>query len=178
MRKFIDLCKKPFLIASAVLTVVAMVALIVVCCLPHGNTYTYSTTAEGLYSIKVTAELGNNGKGKMTMVMSLGSQSQVETNEFEYAITNGEIFIKSEESGEFERMGKISSFDIVADTGDLGMTMTMKCGTNIALRTAAITLMVIGAVLTAACVTILVLDKKGKLGSKKKTTAPETTIAA
>ena len=41
LKKFVDLCKKPILIASAVIFAAFMVTIIVVSCLPHANKYSY-----------------------------------------------------------------------------------------------------------------------------------------
>lgn len=163
MRKLINLCKKPFLITSVVLTVVALVALIVVCCVPHGGTYTYSDTVAG-----VKYEMTSTFKGdKIAVNMKVDGKEydMGEQSEMAYKIKDGKLYMVYEGVMSPEPFGKINSFEFVCDSMFGEGTMTFKCNANIAIMIASAIVAGLGALMTAFCVTILVLDRKGKFNA-------------
>ena len=168
MRKS-GLVEKIALAIFVTITLASMVALILVCNLPYGKTYRFNVTIHGLGSVTETCTLADDG-GEVVMKIKMGTETRNETINFAYYVIEGNIsmFVTDEDSytpGEVIE-GKIDAFTMVL-TRD-GETETLYCKENINMRTAAIVVMVFGAVFSAGCLLLIVLGKRSKASGNNK----------
>ncbi len=114
MRKFINFCKKPLLIATASVFGLFLIMLIVVCAIPRGNKYEYNKTFFG-QSINMSFSFED---GKMVADTSgMTGEEDIQVSPVEYKIEKGILY--SIENGISEKVGKINSFKIVVDVNDI-----------------------------------------------------------
>ncbi len=210
MKKFINFCKKPLLIAFASLFGAFLIMLIVVCCVPHGNSYKYHRDIMGKsldfqFSFKNgkmvsdfgESELGGTPGTEGQDAKSMSTDYKIEKGIL-YEIVNGQqtkigkinsfkLVINIEESFEQARQdfpaelpigpnGETVTFDELVATFKemLGSEMEFTCATTIALRTTSIVMISVFGALTAVCVVLLILDKKGII--KYKENSNEETV--
>ena len=190
MKKFINLCKKPFLIASTSVFVLFFIALIVLVCLPRGNSYSYERDMT-VASIKMKMTFKGDKVTMDTYTNSLGEESnQTETGD--YRIEKGNLY--SVEDGKVVKVGDINAFKITINTDELmdimigadaeitaeeavqlkaymrliyGKEIVLVCGLTTALRTTSIVLMSVSGAVAVACLVLLILDKKGIIKYKE-----------
>ena len=169
MKKFINFCKKPLLIASCAIFFAFMVALIVVSCLPHGKTYTLEAKM-GIASLKEEIVLKNNDTVEINVYINDELMTDMGAKGT-YKIINKSLYVASD--GSTEKIGKINAYtididwaalmgeDVDAATLALLKDAKMTCKANVNFRTSAIVLMSFFGVVAVACGVVVVLDKKG-----------------
>lgn len=192
MKKFINLCKKPFLIASTSVFALFFIMLIVLWSLPHGNKYVYEKNiAMADTSIKMVFEF-KDGQIKATSQNYTNGQGQTIEESGEYKIEKGILY--DVEGNTFTKVGKINAFTIKIDVDELmdilgmadeemtvtdlnqlktymrliyGKEIVMVCSLTTALRTTAIVFASIFGTIAVACLVLLILDKKGIIKYKE-----------
>ena len=94
-------------------------------------------------------------------------------------IKKGELFVRGKGTKEWNKVGKINAYEIVAESEESGIKLrvVMECGLTKAIRTVSIVLMSVSGVLALASVAIVVLDKKGII-KVKETVAVEEIVEA
>ena len=121
MKKFVDLCKKPLLIASAALFVVFAVLLVVALVTPLGKTYSYKKTAE--YP-------GTETKVTYTQKFTIKSKEKLEvTSKYEMSDEVKDVFKKLGASdADIAKMeeGDTEEYDYVRDGNKLFLGYTQK----------------------------------------------------
>lgn len=162
LKKFVDLCKKPILIASAVIFAAFMVTIIVVSCLPHANKYSYKMELPG-GSVEMTMELKDGVATQTVVSKSIDGQENVETYTCTYRIEKGKLYLTSADSDVEELMGDINVYRIkIKGETELG-SMSIECVPAVNFRTTAIVFIVLSGVVLAGCITLRELDKRGKI---------------
>lgn len=168
MSKFLQLCKKPFLIASIVLFFASTIFLIVLYCIPHASKYTYKDSILG-QNIQVDMIFQNDDKLVINMYVT-GEENITNTLTANYYISNGKLYTREDNGSSMKEVGPINNFEAVFKMDAYGMTkITLVSETSVALRTTTIVLMCFFALVFAGCLTIFVLCKKGYFDSKEKT---------
>ena len=164
MEKFLKLNKKVLLPIFLGIFIIFTIALIIVCCVPHGKIYTYEIkNNDDLTLLSLTYKFKSNNVVEQTNYLNIGNGSNLETVQLEYKIEDGVFFLKQSNQETFDRIGKIDSFKIIVEDSGLSSEVSMKCNANIALRTASIVLMSVFGVFAVMSIILVVLDKKGKL---------------
>ncbi len=178
MKTFVNLCKKPLLIVSAVLTLAFLVLLIVSYTTPLGKNYVYSKTQDGVEG-KIEITLGDKYLMKYYLDGKEMDMSELYGDDGEgvdYVIKDGVIYVTFTEETYKElsdtvkeylakTMPKIEGYKIVGTMGTDEMVAV--CTANTAMQIVSIVLLVVSALALAGCVTVLVLDKKGIIKTEK-----------
>jgi len=177
MKKFVNLCKKPLLIATAVVFALFLILVIAVSCLPHGNKYVFEIGITG-YTQRVEYVLKGNGMLELKAYVNgvdkteemFGKETSVP-----YSIEKGVLYIKNPTTGESQKVGKINAYRIILDSeepdAEMAVGMKMTCPLTCGLRDASIAFIVLGGLGLAGCIVVLVLDKKGLIKYNKQTQA-------
>lgn len=187
MKKFINFCKKPLLIASSAVFAAFLIVLIVVSCLSHGKTYSLEMNM-GFATMKEEIVLKSNDVVEVNIYVNdelmpnMGARGT-------YKIANKTLYVTNSD-GETEKLGKIDAYkidlDLTALLGDEDVPETvlamvkdakMTCELNVNLRTTAIVFMSVFGVVAAACLVLFVLDKKGVIKYKEKSTEVNSTTS-
>ena len=163
MRKFINFIKKPLLIISAFLFIVATVGVIVVSTAKHGKTY-IADIDDSASEVIVTFK--DNDTLEIETFITF---SKSETDEFEYKITKRKLLIRSSSSDEWAYVGRVSSFELVMDyknpiTGKV-VVMEFECETNEFIQDLFVTFMVASGIVFVCSLAVAILDKLGLLNS-------------
>lgn len=164
MNKFLKFCQKPLLLITAIVFGVFTLGLIITSVVPYAaSTYTYSETAAGI-TIKSTVSFHGN---KVTMKSYVDGEEQ-ESTEGYFKIENGKLYVGSDENSLADSGAKVSAYKIVLEEGigDHKITVVYKNGLTNAMRVIDIVMMVISGLGLACSITLIVLNKKGKLGKK------------
>lgn len=174
MKKLIDFAKKPLLYIASSVFVLFTLILVVVSCLPRGNKYTYTMETAGV-SMEVTYIFDDDDE----LVIETYMLGEFDKEEGEYQIKKGELFVRGKGAKEWNKVGKINAYEIVAESEEDGIKLrvVMECGLTKAIRTVSIVLMSVSGVLALASVAIVVLDKKGIIKVKEAVAAEETVEA-
>lgn len=164
MNKFLLFCKKPLLIIASVVFGVFTLGLIITSVVPYARTaYTYSITMMG-QKANNTIELGE----KMTIKTYVNGNLEESSTMF-YKVESGKLYVGETEddlnSEENVAIAQINPYEIRAIDG----LIVYKNGFTNAMKIIDIIFMVISGLALAGSITLIVLDKKGKLKSKKVT---------
>lgn len=167
LKKFVDLCKKPILIASAVIFAAFMVTIIVVSCLPHANKYSYK-----MESLEGSMEMTMTFKGDIVTLEAVtkpvdGEAEVLSYEEYKYRIEKGKLYL-IDENGTEEYFGDINVYRFKGG-------VSIECVPAVNFRTTAIVFIVLSGVVLAGCITLRELDKRGKI--KYQTAKVEDTEA-
>lgn len=169
MKGLLKFSKTPLAIISSILFVAFMVVLMVVCLVPHGNTYTFNSKTEALghttetvyyYKFQNDKELEIKFEIKVDGEISEDLTINEPIKVF-YKIEDSKLLIAQTEDGLYNEVGKINSFEINGVNPTTSEKMTMTCNTSYVLRDLSIAFMVLGGVLLAGSLTLIILDKKG-----------------
>lgn len=160
LKKFVDLCKKPILIASAAIFAAFMVTIIVVSCLPHANKYSYKESIAGVTVEMTMTFKGDTATQKMSVSMA-GMEPEVETYEYKYRIEGGKLYLIDADGTE-EYSGLINVYRLKSDDPS-GPNIAIECVPAVNFRTSAIIFIVLSGVVLAGCITLRELDKRGKI---------------
>lgn len=97
------------------------------------------------------------------MTYKVDGEKMGDPMEMEYKIKDGKLYatVDGKIPEGSKEMFKINSFKITADGSDIAAT----CGLNMGIMIASAVVAGLGALMTAFCVTILVLDRKGKFNA-------------
>lgn len=159
LKKFVDLCKKPILIASAVIFAAFMVTIIVVSCLPHANKYSYKMELPG-GSMEMTMTFKGDTVTLEGVTKPVDGEAEVLSDEYKYRIEKGKLYLIVEDGTE-EYFGDINVYRFKG--GDNGITVSIECVPAVNFRTTAIVFIVLSGVVLAGCITLRELDKRGKI---------------
>lgn len=169
LKKFVDLCKKPILIASAVIFAAFMVTIIVVSCLPHANSYKMELPE---VSMEMTMTFKGDTVTLEAVTKPVDGEAEVSSDEYKYRIEKGKLYL-IDENGTEAYFGDINVYRFKG--GDDGITVSMECVPAVNFRTTAIVFIVLSGVVLAGCITLRELDKRGKI--KYQTAKVEDTEA-
>lgn len=174
MKKLIDFAKKPLLYIASSVFVLFTLILVVVSCLPRGNKYTYTMETAG-----VTVEVSYIFDDDDELEIETYVLGEYDKEEGEYQIKKGELFVRAKGASEWNKIGKINAYEIVAESEEAGIKLkvVMECALTKVIRTVSIVLMSVSGVLALACVAIIILDKKGIIKVKEAVAAEETVEA-
>ena len=174
MKKLIDFAKKPLLYIASSVFVLFTLILVVVSCLPRGNKYTYTMETAG-----VTVEVSYIFDDDDELEIETYVLGEYDKEEGEYQIKKGELFVRAKGASEWNKIGKINAYEIVAESEEAGIKLkvVMECALTKAIRTVSIVLMSVSGVFALACVAIIILDKKGIIKVKEAVAAEETVEA-
>lgn len=182
MKKFKNFCKKPLLIISSVVFAVFMIALIVVCAVPHGGKYVGKTiSTEGSDKYETRMEVTFKGDKYSTEMKFYKNGKELAADdvdfdvmpEMEYTIIDGKLFYGKVEKDDLsyklqeKTAAKINSFKISYDKG-LGLlgedetALELTCGANIAILVISAVFAVVGAAGLATSIVFIAKDKKKK----------------
>ena len=159
LKKFVDLCKKPILIASAVIFAAFMVTIIVVSCLPHANKYSYKMELPG-GSMEMTMTFKGDTVTQEVVTKPVDGEAEVLSYEYKYRIEKGKLYLIDEDGTE-EYSGDINVYRFKG--GEDGITVSIECVPAVNFRTTAIVFIVLSGVVLAGCITLRELDKRGKI---------------
>ncbi len=169
MRKFINFLKKPMRIIASVIFAFFAVIYIGVCTEENGEVYEASETFFGV-EFKVKATFKDD-----VLVLDYSAAGEFESLSVKYRVDDGQVYTYNEESKTWVEEGKIDAFNFEIDLyGDGSMKFNLECQENISVRTACIVMMVIFGIIDAACITVLILDKKGIIKLKSEAKVEET----
>lgn len=171
LKKFVDLCKKPILIASAAIFAAFMVTIIVVSCLPHANKYSYKMELPG-GSVEMTMTFKGDTVTQEVVTKPVDGEAEVLSYEYKYRIEEGKLYLIDEDGTE-EYSGDINVYRLKG--GEDGITVSIECVPAVNFRTTAIVFIVLSGVVLAGCITLRELDKRGKI--KYQTAKVEDTEA-
>lgn len=172
LKKFVDLCKKPILIASAAIFAAFMVTIIVVSCLPHANKYSYKGEWLGT-SMEMTMTFKGDTVTQEAVAKSVDGEAQVSSYEYKYRIEKGKLYLIDADGTE-EYSGLINVYRLKSDDPS-GPNIAIECVPAVNFRTTAIVFIVLSGVVLAGCITLRELDKRGKI--KYQTAKVEDTEA-
>lgn len=158
-KKFVDFCKKPILIASAVIFAVFLIAIIVVSCLPHANSYTYKLSI-GNVTGEVEIRLDGDKLIQEMRTIVDGEVTETDSMEYSYVIEDGNLYT-IDDYGTRELFGDINVYRIKDVEGGTGLAL--ECVPAVNFRTTAIVFIVLSGVVLAGCIAIKELDKRGKI---------------
>ena len=198
MKKFVNLCKKPLLILSAVVFVLFTALLVVSFITPLGKSYSGTQTV----SMK---DLGfsSNEKIKFSATLTLVDDKTLEVSSKidakqmksllkevmgdlynEEYINNQISELEKDSKKQFsytKKDGKIVSSIgtyemkgnklVPAGAEKLDMQVSLVCTANSAIQITSIVLMVVSGIALAGCVVVIVLDKKGVFNKKSEAAA-------
>ena len=159
MNKFIKFCQKPLLIIAAIVFGIFTIGLIVTSVVPYATT-TYSYTEENKKEeFKVD--------GKKCYIKTFKDGTEIYSAEFFYKVEDGVLYVGETEDNITWATGKIqiSSYQVEITSGT--NTTVYKNGFTNAMRVVDIVMMVISGLALAGSITLIVLDKKGKLKTSK-----------
>jgi hypothetical protein len=148
MEKFLNFCKKPLCIISAIIMVVFTALLIFISCQSHGKKYVYSLNILG-YKLEVVMEMDDDD---ITSVSYINGQIQDAPISVPYKIIDGVLYTYPPEMSTPNRVGKINAYEIVmenlnTDDGTISRgNVVLSCTLNNALKIVSIVMLIVGAI--------------------------------
>ncbi len=156
-------CKKLLPIIFSSLFGLFLILTIVLSVMPHGKKYKFSTDILGT---KVSSEIILSGDKITVNNYYMG---RFDTTESTFKIKNGKIYAVNQETNEYDEIGTITSTKIVTDSGDGYKFVYVETCVK-AWIIVAIVFTIIFAVLDAASIAVLILNKKGIIKIKSEVT--------
>lgn len=195
MKTFVNLCKKPLLLVSAVLFVVFTALLVVSFIMPLGNKYSAKVNLKDTmgasapdFTISQSITLGKDGKAKMGIKLDekayknamkellgdLYNEENIDKSiEAMNEAANEELSYKKEDGKVI--INSFATFEIkgykLVMPASTEKTPDFVCTANTAVQTVSIVLMVVSGLALAGCVVVTLLDKKGVFDKKSEAAA-------
>ena len=152
MEKFLNFCKKPLCIISAIIMGVFTALLIFISCQSHGKKYVYTLNILG-YKLEVVMEMDDDDITAVSYINGQINPEQGAPISVPYKIIDGVLYTYPPEMSTPNRVGKINAYEIVMEnlnTNDsttiTGENIVLSCTLNNALKIVSIVMLIIGAI--------------------------------
>lgn len=163
--KIVYLSQKIFPIIFSSLTAIFLILLIVSCVISRGKLYEFKYKYDDYNSITTRIEFSS----KTFEVRNYYPNGEKDSSVFEYKIKDGKLYYFEEYQDKYLEYGSINSTKLVIDTNTGFKYVFVEKGI-VALKSVSITFLIIFAVLDAASIAVLILNKKGIIKIKSEVT--------
>lgn len=162
LNKTVGLCQKILPIVFSCLFAAFLVAFIVICSVPRGKNYYFKTP----YGVEMEISVSFTKDDltlKMTNLYADEDEDPYTIDVRKYKIDDGDLYVYDELTEKYENVGEITStkLKLIEESYGVKYVYPLENGTMITLKTWALVLMIVSAVLDLACVAVLLLTKNG-----------------